>query len=247
MKNNRKPGRQALPPERKRVQLTITISPEADAIVTHAVSEPGTRYQNNRSLYVESRILQSQPPPATGFAAPTAVPALNPALEEETKLAKTPEASNKATTSLEKSLAEILATKDRRQRAKLCAEVIVRNGSKPLDLLKEAQLYGAWTEGITDKADLREKAKEIAAAIGKSVNHITNCLDLLGSGRAILRMIEKDQVSASFAIELFRAGRTKNDWSAVEEALVQTRVNAAMDGNLKATRKYLPEDLKDAD
>jgi len=247
MKNNRKPGRQALPPERKRVQLTITISPEADAIVTRAVSEPGTRYQNNRSLYIESRILQSQPPLATGIAAPTAVPAMNPASEEETKLAKTPEASYKAAASLEQSLAEILATKDRRQRAKLCAEVIARNGSKPLDLLKEAQLYGAWTEGITDKTDLREKAKEIAAGVGRSVNHITNCLDLLDAGRVILRRVEKDQVSASLAIELFRSGRTKNDWSAVEEALDQAIVNAALDGKLKATRKYLPEDLKDAD
>jgi hypothetical protein len=247
MINNRKAGRQALPPERKRVQLTITISPEADAIVTQAVAEPGTRYQNNRSLYIESRILQPPPPITTGFTTPNAIPVLNPGSGEEAKLAEIPEASNRAATSLEKSLAEILATKDRRMRAKLCADVVARNGSKPLEFLKEAQIYGAWTEGIADKADLREKAKEIAAAVGKSVNHITNCLNLLDSGRVILRMIERDQVSASLAIELFLVGRTKNDWSTVEEALVQARVNAALEGKPKVSRRYLPEDLKDAE
>jgi hypothetical protein len=57
---SKKTGRSTLPEELRKVQRTITLSPEADAKVGMAVAEKGSPYYNNRSKYIESVVMASQ-------------------------------------------------------------------------------------------------------------------------------------------------------------------------------------------
>lgn len=56
-----KAGRSTLPEELQKVKLTITLSPEAFAIVISQIAVKGTAYYNNRSRYIESKILSETP------------------------------------------------------------------------------------------------------------------------------------------------------------------------------------------
>lgn len=54
---NKKIGRQFLPPGEKRVQRTITISPEAERIVTDEINRENSPHKKNASSFIESRIV----------------------------------------------------------------------------------------------------------------------------------------------------------------------------------------------
>lgn len=120
---------------------------------------------------------------------------------------------------------------------KLRLDIITLNTGKPLEMIEEARVYGAIVSGIEDKKIVREKAKELSAITGKSVNAIMNLLSLLEAGPVITKLIESGKASASLAIELFLAGSAKGDWTKVETELVNAVADAATKGKTKASKK----------
>ena len=156
-----------------------------------------------------------------------------------------PSKSNKTGHSLEARYLEIVSLNDASDKEKLCHDIITKNTGKPLEFIKEARVYGVWVRGITDKTLLREKAKEIAIKVGKSINHVWNSLSLLEATPDVLKMIEKHQVSATLAIDLYiLAGPTKGDWAKVQEAIIEALAKALSAGNPKASMKYVPDDKR---
>lgn len=124
-------------------------------------------------------------------------------------------------------------------------DIITLNTGKPLEMIEEARVLGALVAGIEDKAQVREKAKEIADKIGKSVNAVMNLIALLDSSKVTQKLIESGKASASLAIELFLAGKAKGDWAKVEEALVEAVAEAAKEGKTKATKKNTKADREE--
>lgn len=56
-KKKKKIGREAIDPDKKRVQYTVTISPEASRIVEAGILEETKPYHNNKSAFIESCIV----------------------------------------------------------------------------------------------------------------------------------------------------------------------------------------------